>query len=157
MKNGYNYDVMSNTLTISESFAKKASKVGTAEYEIMLKLRKDYPSLKIQKEEKGKASKQITFKMMEDFIKVHRNATELKAQFDGVRKLAKFHSMPYLFVKNWFEETFPYFKDGSYTLDKDGFIVDSTNPTNEIKMVQEVKEANDSKIADAIPTEGQVA
>ena len=157
MKNGYNYDVMSNTLTISESFAKKASKVGTAEYEIMLKLRKDYPSLKVQKEEKGNAPKQITFKTMEDFISAHRNAKELKAQFDGVRKLAKFHSMPYLFVKNWFEETFPYFKDGNYTLDKDGFIVDSMTLTNEIKMVQEVKEANDSQIADAIHADGQVA
>ncbi len=157
MKNGYNYDVMSNTLTISESFAKKASKVGTAEYEIMLKLRKDYPSLKIQKEEKGKVSKQITFKMMEDFINAHRNATELKSQFEGVRKLAKFHSMPYLFVKEWFEDTFPYFKDGNYALDKDGYIVDSATLTNEIKMVQEVAEANDSKADDAIPAEGLVA
>ncbi len=157
MKNGYNYDVMSNTLTISESFAKKASKVGTAEYEIMLKLRKDYPSLKIQKEEKGKASKQITFKTMEDFINAHRNATELKTQFNGIRKLAKFHAMPYLFVKNWFEETFPYFKDGNYTLDKDGFIVDSTNLTNEIKMVQEVKKANETISEQTIPAEGKVA
>ncbi len=157
MKNGYNYDVMSNTLTISESFAKKASKVGTAEYEIILKLRKDYPALKVQKEEKGNASKQITFKTMEDFIGAHRNATELKEQFNGVRKLAKFHSMPYLFVKNWFEETFPYFKDGNYTLDKNGFIVDSMTLANEIKMVQEVKEANDSQIVDAIRADGQVA
>lgn len=157
MKNGYNYDVMSNTLTISESFAKKASKVGTAEYEIMLKLRKDYPSLKIQKEEKGNAPKQITFKTMESFINAHRNATELKVQFDGIRKLAKFHSMPYLFVKNWFEETFPYFKDGNYALDKDGFIVDSTTLTNEIKMVQEVKEANDTNTEKGIPADGEVA
>ena len=157
MKNGYNYDVLNNTLTISESFAKKASKVGTAEYEILLRLRKDYPSLKIQKEEKGKASKQITFKMMEDFINAHRNATELKVQFNGVRKLAKFHSMPYLFVKEWFEDTFPYFKDGNYTLDKDGFIVDNTNLTTEIKMVQEVKEAKDTISEQAISAEGEVA
>lgn len=157
MKNGYNYDVMSNTLTISESFAKKASKVGTAEYEIMLKLRKDYPTLKIQKEAKEKTFKQITFKTMEDFINGHRNAIELKAQFNGIRKLAKFHTMPYLFVKNWFEETFPYFKDGNYTLDQDGFIVDSATMTNEIKMVQEVKEANDTKVDHAIQTEGIVA
>ena len=95
--------------------------------------------------------------MMEEFINGHRNATALKTQFDGVRKLSKFHAMPYMFVKDWFEDTFPYFKDGNYALDKDGYIVDSATLTNEIKMVQEVAEANDSKADDAIPAEGLVA
>ena len=157
MKNGYYFDALKNTLTISNSFAKKASQIGTTEYAIVLKLRKDYPSLKIQKEEKATATKQTTFKMMEDFINGHRNAAALKTQFDGIRKLAKFHAMPYMFVKNWFEDTFPYFKDDNYALDKDGYIVDSATLTNEIKMVQEVAEANDSKADDAIPAEGLVA
>ena len=157
MKNGYCFDALNNTLTISNSFAKKASQIGTTEYAIVLKLRKDYPSLKIQKEEKTTVTKQITFKMMEEFIKGHRNATALKTQFDGVRKLSKFHAMPYMFVKDWFEDTFPYFKDGNYALDKDGYIVDSAILTNEIKMVQEVAEANDFQTDDAIPADGMVA
>ena len=41
MMNGYNFDALNNTLTISASFAKKASKVGSLEYNIILKLRKD--------------------------------------------------------------------------------------------------------------------
>ena len=52
---------------------------------------------------------------------------------------------------------FPYFKDGNYALDKEGFIVDSTTLTNEIKMVQEVKEANDTISEQTIPAEGKVA
>ena len=157
MKNGYCFDALNNTLTISNSFAKKASQIGTTEYAIVLKLRNDYPTLKIQKEEKTTATKQITFKMMEEFINGHRNAKALKTQFDGVRKLSKFHAMPYMFVKDWFEDTFPYFKEGNYALDKDGYIVDSATLINEIKMVQEVAEANDSKADDAIPAEGLVA
>ena len=39
MKNGYNFDALNNTLTISASFAKKASKVGSLEYNVILKLR----------------------------------------------------------------------------------------------------------------------
>jgi hypothetical protein len=67
MKTGYNFDQTTNTVTIFSSFAKKASQVSTLEYDILLKLRKDNPNLKIEKEVKtGKA--QLTYKMMEEFI-----------------------------------------------------------------------------------------
>ena len=60
MKTGYTFDQTTNTVTISSPFAKKASQVGTAEYNILLKLRKDNPNLKIEKEVKtGKA--QLTY------------------------------------------------------------------------------------------------
>ena len=122
MKNGYNYDAISNTVTISASFAKKASQVGSEEYEIMLKLRKDYPNLKVMKEEKtGKA--QVTYKMMEDFIRLHRDSDALLKEFAGAKTLSKFHSMPFTFVKNWFLKTFPYYgKEDAYTLDAEGKI-----------------------------------
>ena len=48
MKTGYNFDQTTNTVTISAPFAKKASQVGTPEYDILLKLRKDNPNLKIE-------------------------------------------------------------------------------------------------------------
>ena len=121
MKTGYNYDAINNTVTISASFAKKASQVGSAEYDIMLKLRKDYPNLKVVKEEKtGKA--QITYKTMEEFIALHRNSAELLNEFAGAKTLSKFHSMPFTFVKKWFENKFPYFKEGNYEMDAEGKI-----------------------------------
>ena len=121
MKTGYNYDAINNTVTISASFAKKASQVGSAEYDIMLKLRKDYPNLKVVKEEKiGKA--QLTYKTMEEFIRLHRDSAELLNEFAGAKTLSKFHSMPFTFVKKWFENQFPYFKEGNYELDEEGKI-----------------------------------
>lgn len=121
MKTGYNYDAINNTVTISTSFAKKASQVGSAEYDIMLKLRKDYPNLKVVKEEKiGKA--QLTYKTMEEFIRLHRDSAELLNEFAGAKTLSKFHSMPFTFVKKWFENQFPYFKEGNYELDEEGKI-----------------------------------
>ena len=135
MKTGYNYDAINNTVTISASFAKKASQVGSAEYDIMLKLRKDYPNLKVVKEEKtGKA--QLTYKTMEEFINLHRNKDELLKAFASAKTLSKFHSMPFTFVKAWFEKTFPYFKDGSYEMDAEGFIVEVKPQNSELKVVE---------------------
>ena len=139
MKNGYNYDAINNTMTISTTFAKKASQVGTPEYEIMLKLRKDFPTMKVEKEVKaGKA--QLTYKTMEEFISLHRNKDELMTAFKGAKTLSRFHSMPFSFVKDWFMKTFPYFKDGSYEMDKDGFVVAVKSQANELTLVQEETE-----------------
>ncbi len=139
MKTGYNYDAITNTVTITASFAKKASQVDSEEYEIMRKLRKDYPSLKVVREEKvGKA--QLTYKMMEEFINLHRNSVELMNAFKGAKTLSKFHSMPFSFVKAWFEKTFPYYKDGNYEMDADGFIVEVKPQTNGLQVVQNTTE-----------------
>ncbi len=122
MKTGYNFDQITNTVTISAPFAKKASQVGTPEYDILLKLRKDNPNLKIEKEVKtGKA--QLTYKTMEEFIRLHRDSEALLKEFVGAKTLSKFHSMPFTFVKNWFLKTFPYYgKEDAYTLDAEGKI-----------------------------------
>ena len=130
MKNGYNYDAINNTVKISNTFAKKASQVGSEEYEIMLKLRKDYPNLKVIKEEKT-GNAQLTYKKMEDFINMHRNKDGLLKAFKSAKTLSKFHSMPYTFVMKWFNETFPYFDGGNYTTDGDGFIVEKPTKKKE--------------------------
>ena len=135
MKTGYTFDSITNTVTISASFAKKASQVGSAEYDIMLKLRKDYPSLKVVKEEKT-AKKQLTYKEMAEFIALHRNKDELMKAFEAAKTLSRFHSMPFTFVKAWFEKTFPYSKDGNYEMDAEGFIVKVKPQSSELKVVE---------------------
>ena len=148
MMNGYNFDALNNTLTISASFAKKASKVGSLEYNIILKLRKDFPDLTIQQEAKKKGKKGINYTQMEDFIAMHRNKDELKAEMDKVRQLSRIQPMPYKYVKTWFENRFPYFSDDQPTFDADGFIVDAATLKNMLSMVQEVKAASPIRIVD---------
>jgi len=147
--NGYNFDALNNTLTISASFAKKASKVGSLEYNIILKLRKDFPDLTIQQEAKEEGKKSITYTQMEDFIAMHRNKDELKAEMDKVRKLSRIQPMPYKYVKTWFENRFPYFSDDQPTFDADGFVVDSMTLNNLKDMVQEVTAANQQQMIEA--------
>ena len=148
MKNGYNFDALNNTLTISASFAKKASKVGSLEYNIILKLRKDFPDLTIQQEAKKEGKKGLTFGQMEDFIALHRNAEELTVLFNKVRKLSRVQPMPYKYVKTWFEDRFPYYSDQP-TFDEDGFIVDPATLNNLKDMVQEVTAANQQQMIEA--------
>ena len=156
MTNGYNFDALNNTLTISASFAKKASKVGSLEYNIILKLRRDFPNLTIQQEAKKEGKKSITYVQMEAFIAMHRNKDELKAEMDKVRKLSRIQPMPYKYVKTWFENRFPYYSEQP-TFDDDGFIVDPATLNSLKDMVQEVTVANQMTAIDAEPIVREVA
>ena len=56
---GYSYNPMTNTLSLSESFVKKASRLGTAEYKLVLQYQKDHPDLKMVEMEKKTSEKKI--------------------------------------------------------------------------------------------------
>ncbi len=150
MMNGYNYNALNNTLTISASFAKKASKVGSPEYCVILKLRRDFPNLTIVQEEKKEGKKSITFAQMEAFIALHRNAKELKAQFEKVKKLSRIQPMPYKYVKTWFDEHFSYYTEQP-TFDADGFVVDPVTMNGTQELVQEVMVANQNTDGNVVP------
>ena len=156
MKNGYNYDALNNTLTVSASFAKKASKVGSLEYNIILKMRHDFPNLTIQQEEKKEGKKSITFAQMEAFIALHRNAAELKETFEKVKKLSRVQAMPYKYVRTWFENSFPYYSDQP-TFDADGFVIDPVTLNNMKEMCQEVSMGNQMGVIEAVPAETAAA
>ena len=156
MMNGYNFDALNNTLTISASFAKKASKVGPPEYNTILKLRHDFPNLTIQQEEKKEGKKNLTYAKMEDFMNMHRNSKELRETFERVKKLSRIQPMPYKYVKTWFDSNFPYYSDQP-TFDEDGFVVDSANLANAAAMVREVETAMQLEQNNLISAEVKVA
>lgn len=156
MTNGYNFDALNNTLTISASFAKKASKVGSLEYNVILKLRRDFPNLTIVQEAKKEGKKNITFAQMEAFIALTRNAKEMTALFEKVKKLSRVQPMPYKYVKTWFDNKFPYYSEQP-TFDADGFVVDPVTLTNMKEMAQEVAAANVTPVIETIPVEDKVA
>lgn len=152
----YTFDALTNTLTISASFAKKASKVGSLEYNVILKLRHDFPNLTIKQEAKREGKKSITFAQMEAFIAMHRNADELTKLFNSVRKLSRVQPMPYKYVKTWFEDKFPYYSEQP-AFDADGFVIDPSTLTAMKEMVQEVTAVNQMGIIEAVSTEAEVA
>lgn len=151
--NGYNFDALNNTLTISASFAKKAARVGSPEYALIVKLRKDFPELDIVEEEKKNGKKKLCYAQMEKFIAMHRNAKELKENFERVKKLSHVQPMPYKYVKEWFENRFPYYNDEP-SFDADGYVVAPNTAVEALKMVKDIAQANNS---DYVPAEGAVA
>ena len=114
----YNYDVLNNTLTVSEKFLKNAGRYNSAEYNVVKKLRADYPTMQIVVEKKQKnGKKNLTFKQMEGFMKVV-DADKLPL-FEKVKAIAKVQSSPYHYVKTWFENQFPHYNE-QITMDENG-------------------------------------
>lgn len=105
--NGYTFDIFTNTLTITDSFAKKASQYNSPEYKILMKLRADNAGLQIVKAEKKHTSnKAISFKEMEGFISKCADSEKRLKEFENVQALAKIQPSPYNAVKKWFLENY---------------------------------------------------
>ena len=125
---GYSYDVISNTLTMTATFAKKASQLNTPEYRTVQQLRRDNPDLNIVMADK-KANEnrplRITFQMMEDFISQCSDSKQRLEAFRRVKAMSKIQSSPYQYVKTWFLEQYANYSEQP-EFDKDGFVIVKT-------------------------------
>lgn len=106
----YDFNQQTKTLTISQTFAKKAGKYNSPEYILIKRLRADHPTMEIVVAEKQKTSRaRLTFKQMEDFIQeVEEDALPL---FKKVRAISKVQRSPYNYVRAWFENRYPYYTE----------------------------------------------
>lgn len=125
---GYSYDAISNTLTMTAAFAKKASQLNTPEYHIVRQLRNDNPGMKIEKSAaKTPANRplNITFAKMEEFIKQCRDSKDRLEAFKKVKTLSKIQASPYKYVKTWFLNNYANYSEQP-AFDADGFVVVKT-------------------------------
>ena len=131
-----------NTLTITNAFAKKASQLNTAEYNIMKQFRLDNPSLTIIKAEKKTPSNRplnVKFTEMEKFIAQCRDKEARLTEFEKVKALSKIQSSPYAYVKTWFLEHYAN-HSAQPEFDGDGFVIVKTK--QEMKAEVKAKEQN---------------
>jgi len=143
MKMTYNYDAITNTLTMSKAFAKKASQLNTSEYNIVRHLRADNPGMMIKREtEKTKTHRadNISFNRMEIFISQCNNNVERLEEFERVKSLAKAHPSPYNYVKTWFLENYANYAEQP-VFDESGCVIVKTKAKMEAEAeVKKVKE-----------------
>ena len=116
MKNTYKIDFVNNTLTMSKAFEEALNNPNSQEYKLFLQLRADFPGMTIIRKtrrapKKARPTKNLTYKHMEQYMSVFQNADELLAQFKVVRECSKQQSSPYKFVRDWFEDQFPKYKE----------------------------------------------
>lgn len=117
MKNNtYKIDFVNNTLTMSKAFEEALNNPNSEEYKLFLQLRADFPGLTIIRKtrrapKKARPTKNLTYKHMEQYMSVFKNADELLAQFDAVKRCSLAQNNPYKFVLDWFKTQFPKYKE----------------------------------------------
>ena len=125
---GYSYDALTNTLTMTASFAKKASQLNTPEYKTLLQLRLDNPGMKIEKATPKASSNRpvsIPFAKMEEYIAQCRDSQKRLEAFNKVKALSKIQTSPYAYVRTWFLDNYANYSDQP-EFDADGFVVVKT-------------------------------
>jgi hypothetical protein len=115
MKN-YTFDFASKTLTITKEFAQNAIDPTSNEYSIMTRFQHDFPDMRIARNthrspKKANPTKGLTYVHMERYINVYENASELLEVFQKVKELSASQTNGYLYVKNWFVQQFPNYKE----------------------------------------------
>ncbi len=107
MNKGYEFDLTGKVFWMTESFARKASQVGTPEYQTFLKAKHDYPDVTVKKHMRQKSGRGLNYDMMLNYIRLQDDADAREKEFNRQSIRDRVQPMPYRFVLNWFEETFP--------------------------------------------------
>ena len=158
---GYNYDAITNTLTMTASFAKKASQLNTPEYNTVRQLRLDNPGMKIEKAIRKTPSNQpmnATFAQMEGFIAKCANSEERLDVFEKIKALSKIQASPYAYVRKWFLENYANYAEDP-VLDANGCVIVKTKSQMEAekRAAAETQEQNAEEVLVEAQCEESVA
>ncbi len=144
----YNFDVFTNTLTVSRIFEKYASIPGSAEQKMMSKYFAIYgEALVIKRYAKHKARDGVSFTQMENYIKNTRDAAIMLKQFETVKELSVGRKNPYKYVREWFNDNYPNYSEQP-EFDKDGYVIVKANHKNAVPQEDETSEKPTSKLAE---------
>ena len=113
MNKTYSFDAITNTLTATATFLRKASVFNSVEYNIVKGIRADYPNVQIVKAVAKKSKTfRLTLAQMVQHIELmdKTNGTNVKAKYDLVKQMSKIQANPYKYVFTWFESAFPNWK-----------------------------------------------
>ena len=125
---GYTYDALNDSLTITEAFAKRASVMHSAEYEIILEFRATHPGRPINLADKKTSNNRplkLSFKQMGAFIAKCRDAEARTARFEQIKALSKVQPSPYAYVKTWFLDNYANYSEQP-EFDDDNFVIVKT-------------------------------
>lgn len=144
---GCSYNPMTNTLSLTANFVKKASRLGTAEYKMVLQYQKDHPDLKmVEMEKKNPEHKRdtVTYTRMEQTIKRCRDSEARMKQYERMRTWAEIQDAPFLKLKAWFLNNYANY-DSMDDIDEDGFFIPKTKAEVKAEAEKKAAEAQASK------------
>ena len=119
---GYKINFATQTLTMNYKFAEESMKFGTKEYNLLKKVKADFPNLKIvtkagRKITTPRKTKRLSYNNMEKYIRTFENSEELLAMFNLARDRSATAKSPYKFVCDWFLMQFPNYNSFGETTD----------------------------------------
>ena len=122
----FQFDVISQTLTITAKFAKMMNDPQSDEYKLVQQFRKDFPNLTIAKKTHKSAThyttksgekfncnqfKNLTYDRMEKFIKALPKSEGYLREYSFVKDFASaIQTNSYTLVRKWFVAQFPEFR-----------------------------------------------
>ena len=106
MKN-YEINFTTNTITITQKFAKEASQIGTDAFKTMMELRELGMTIVTKTPVQKKKNPSLTYQKMERYIALLEDAEKYQAEFKTVCAESLAMKAPYAYVSNWFKKTFP--------------------------------------------------
>lgn len=165
-KSGLNYrvDFTTMTLIMTADFADRTYDSTSEEYEILTRLKKDFPDLKIERKThrtpakyKTKSGeeythnqfKDLTYKRMEKFLSRIPNGAAYQKEYDCVKDFATdLNRNGYPIVRKWFVAQFPNFrKDPMFYLNNSPELISGLAFLNAATSAPEAEEAE--SLADA--------
>lgn len=112
MKKDYTIDWQTNTITMSKKFAEEANHFGTSAYDLLMDVRSKGFDIVVRKREKRRACPtRVTYKQMENHLSCLNNPDERLQQLHAVMAAAKGQKNHYEYVRKWFLENYPNFRD----------------------------------------------
>lgn len=110
----YKVDFLNNTVSVSASFLKKASVLGSPEYQKMRQLREElagfeFKQMDAPKSKAANKNKNLTYVKMIEHIKTveGEHAEAVLKEMDKVKALAEIQNNPYQYVRDWFLKKYP--------------------------------------------------
>lgn len=112
-------DFMHRTIIVSKKFMNQASKVGTSEYDLMLRMYRELPTFAITMKETARSTYrpvQPTYSAMQEYIQIaDPNPEAAMDEFQQARQMARMTKNGYSLVRRWFLEKYPAFNQ--YSID----------------------------------------
>lgn len=133
---GYKINFATQTLTMNYKFAEESMKFGTKEYNLLKKVKADFPNLKIvtkagRKITTPRKTKRLSYNNMEKYIRTFENSEELLEMFNLARDRSATAKSPYKFVCDWFLMQFPNYDSFGETTDINTKVVPISTPNIE--------------------------
>lgn len=107
-KNGYFYDIESNTLYMTKAFDNKAHHYGSEEYKLVRDLRQKFPDMNTEIRARKTKNDRIPYTKMMEFIKLLPTAEADLKKMERQKKLSLAYKSPYKYMELWFNEKYPY-------------------------------------------------